>query len=199
MNLPNRNAYFPKPLHDVVGEVVPNKKSIASWLWAKPELLGWRLHIQWLWSTPASLYGLDQIGSLIIVRIAIDDGTWPNPFDKIAAEIRRAAINLNWPAQVVRAKWLTQFGSDRFCPVNYSSVDKYLKLRERSGNPFPVLFGLLGSSRSHSGLTRKARQDLASAQKQVGHERAGLRVISASLGSTMMRVQCRTPESTLPV
>jgi|KBSSwiStaDraftv2_1062776.scaffolds.fasta_scaffold168956_3 hypothetical protein len=196
MNLPVRYAHFPKPLHDVVGELVPNKKSIVSWLWARPGLLGWLLDIHWLWSGTASLYGLDRIGSLIIVRIVIDNGTDPDPFEKSAAEINSAAINRSWSATALRPKWLTQLGPDRFRLGDYSSVNKCLKFRERSGNPFPVFFGLVASARSDFGLSRTARNNLASIQKRVGHERAGVRVISASIGSTRMRVQCRTPNST---
>jgi hypothetical protein len=198
MNLPIRYASFPKPLHDVVGRLVPNKESIVSWLWARPRLLGWRLDIHWLWSSPASFYGLDQTGSLIIVRIGIDDGTGPNPFEKSASEIKSAVMNRSWSAKALRSKWRTQFGPDRFDRGDYSRVDKCLKLRERSGNPFPVFFGLVASSRPDFGLSRMAGRNLASIQKQVGEERAGLRVISASIGSTVMRVQCRTPESRQP-
>ncbi|HEU4869940.1 MAG TPA: hypothetical protein VFT08_03755 [Pyrinomonadaceae bacterium] len=194
MNLPIRYAHFPKPLHDVVGELIPNKKSVTSWLLAKPGLLGWRLDIHWLWSSPASLYGLDRIGSLIIVRIVIDDGTDPNPFKNSAAEITSATINRSWSASALRPKWLTQLGPDRFHSSDYSNVDKCLKLRERSGNPFPVFFGLVASSRSDFGLSWRARKDLGSIQKRAGDERAGVRVISASISSTRMRVQCRTPE-----
>jgi len=197
MNLPIRYAYFPKSIHDVFGELVPNKKSIASWLWARPRLLGWRLDIHWLWSSPACLFGLDRTGSLIIVRIGTDYGTAPNPFEKSAADIKSAAKNRSWSAGALREKWLKRgYGTSIGCyGPDYSSVDKCLKLRERSGNPFPVFFGLVASSRSDFDLSRRVRKNLVSLQKKVGDERVGLRVISAKISSRAVRVQCRTPES----
>ena len=187
MNLPIRYAYFPKPIHDVFGELVPNTKSIASWLWAKPRLLGWRLDIHWLWSSPSSLFGLDQTGSLIIVRIG------PNPFEEFAADIKNAAMNHNWSEAALRAEWVKRGSGTRMdCNDSYRrSVDKCLKLRERSGNPLPVFFGVVASSRLDLDLSRKAQRNLATIQKRVGNERAGLRVISARIGSTQVRVQCR--------
>src|SRR5687768_4756030 len=106
MNLPTRYAYFPKPLHEVVGELIPNKNSLASWLCASPRLLGWRLDIHWLWSSSANFYGLDLIGSLIIVRIGIDRGTAPNPFETFATDIKKAAMNRSWAERALRAKLL---------------------------------------------------------------------------------------------
>ncbi len=193
MNLQMRYAYFPKPLHDVVGKLVPNKESIASWLWAKQRLLGWRLDIRWLWRSPAGLFGIDQTGSLIIVRIS--DGTAANPFEKSAADIKSAGMNRSWSAHALRAKWLeyasgTRIGCYR---PDYGIVERYLKLRERSGNPFPVFFYLIAPSRSDFGLSRRARKTLEAIQKQVGDERAGVRAISASIGAIAMRVQCWTP------
>ena len=197
MNLPMRYAHFPKPLHEVVGKVVPNKKLIVYWLWARPGLLGWQLDIHWLWCSSAGLSGLDQTGSLIIVRIGIDCGTAPNPFEKSAADIKSAAMNRRWAAGDLRAMLLKHgYGTSIGCyGSDYSSLDKCLKLRERSGNPFPVFFGLVASSRSDFDLSRKARKNLVSLQKKVGHERVGYRLISAKLGSRVVRVQCWTPIS----
>jgi hypothetical protein len=198
MNLPIRYAYFPKPLHDAAGELVPNKKSIASWLCASPRLLGWRLDIHWLWSSSGHFFGLDLIGSLIIVRIGIDGVTVPNPFEKFAADIKNTAMNRSWAEGALRAKLLERsYGTSiDCCGHDYRRLDRYLKLRERSGNPFPVFFGLIASSRSDFHLSPQARKNLAFIQKHVGEERAGLRVISASIGSRQMRVQCRTPDGT---
>ena len=195
MNLPMRYAHFPKPLHDVVGKLLPNKKTIVYWLWARPGLLGWRLDIHWLWCSPAGLYGLDQIGSLIIVRIGLDGGTAPNPFEKSAADIKSAAMIRSWSEEALRAKLLKhRYGTSIGCyGSDYSSVDKCLKLRERSGNPFPVFFGLIASSRSDFDLAPKARKNLVAVQKKVGDERAGWRLISAKIGSRVVRVQCWTP------
>ena len=195
MNLPIKYAYFPKPVQQVVGELIPNKESIVSWLLAKPRLLGWRLDIHWLWSSSASLFGLDRTGSLVIVRIGIESGAAPNPFEKPAADIKRAAMNRSWSAAALRAKWLKHgYATSVGCyGCDYGSVDKCLKLRERSGNPFPVFFGLIACSRSEFDLSRKAGQSLASIQKHVGNERAGLRGINAIVGPTQMRVQCWTP------
>mgnify|MGYP003290951272 CR=1 FL=1 len=195
MNLPIRYALFPKPLHDVAGKLVPNKESIAAWLRAKPRLLGWPLHIHWLWCSPSGFFGLDQTGSLIIVRIGIDDGAEPNLFEKSTTDIKSAAMNRSWSAEALRAKWLKcESGrSVSLCGSDHGSLDKCLKLRERSGNPFPVFFGLIASSRSDFGLSRTTRKNLASIQRQVGEERAGVRVISASIDSILMRVQCWTP------
>jgi len=195
MNLPMRYANFPKQLHDVVGKLVPNKKTIVYWLCERPGLLGWRLDINWLWCSPAGLFGLDQIGSLIIVRIAIDNGIAPNPFEKPAADIKSAAMNRRWSEEAIRAELLkhpcgTSIG--RYAS-DYSSVDKRLKLRERSGNPFPVFFGIVASSRSDFDLSPKARKNLVSLQKKVGDQRAGWRLISAKISWRVVRVQCWTP------
>jgi hypothetical protein len=195
MNLPIRYAYFPKPLHDAFGELIPNKESITCWLWAKPQLLGWRLNIHWLWFSSGSLYGLDSTGSLIIVRLVTDAATAPDPFEKSVADIKNTAMNRYWSAEALRTKWIKNCASIDSLSCSggyYRRVKRSLDLREASGNPSPVFFGLIASSRPDFRLSRKARKNLVYIQSHVGAERAGVRVISARVSRMRIRVRCRT-------
>ncbi len=218
MKLPIRCARFPISLRDASGELIPSEQSIISWLRAKPGLLGWRPNIRWLGPQPGGLLGIDSMGSLIVVRTVIDVGAAPDPFEKSAADIKSAAINRDWSAAALRAKWLKCSIADRFdrealrqCQPAYCTggstscddahhrgVKRSLNMREAQGNPAPVFFGLIASPRPDFRLSRKAWKNLKTLQKQVGDERVGLRVISATIGSRLVRVQCRTPESTQP-
>lgn len=192
MNLPVRYGHFPITLRYGSGDLIPNAELIVDWLWKKSRLLGWRLKIHWLWYASGNLFGLDSTGSLIIVRIWTGRGSTPDPFEKSVADLRRTVTNRHWSAEALRAKWIKYSTLNRFDP-EARRIKRSLDLREASGNPSPVFIGLVAWSREDFRPSQSARKNLRSLQKHVGHERAGLRVISASIGPTQMRVQCRTP------
>jgi hypothetical protein len=90
--LTTRHVSFSYPIslmRGACGALVPSAESVALWLRAWPGLLGWRPSINWLWPrvvdwrrrTRSRLWGIDSIGSLVIVEIRIDRGKAWDPFE----------------------------------------------------------------------------------------------------------------------
>jgi hypothetical protein len=78
------------------------------WLWAWPELLGWQMSIEWLFSPvvgnrvwPGDLWGVDSRGELLIVEAkTCRPGARPDPFEDFVGKGRALA---NGTSTAVRA------------------------------------------------------------------------------------------------
>ena len=182
--LPNRHIKLSLPISDlreVRGHLTPSEKLALVWLLDWPRLLGWPRPIIWLGDridaqrAAVRLWGLDSIGTLIIVEIKIDRGEAPDPFESLVFEVESSPTNREWPADSLRQEWR-----------------KWI-----ARNPHPVLFGVVASIRSRFSLSRKARKNLKQLQQRVGNERVLLRVMSATLDAQKLRVQQRSPRLTI--
>jgi hypothetical protein len=163
------------------GQLTPSEKLALFWLWDWPRLLGWPRPIIWLGyridtrRSAVRLWGVDSIGTLIIVEIKIDRGEAPDPFESLVFEVESSSTNRKWPTGSLRQEWR-----------------KWI-----ARNPNPVLFGVVASIRSRFSLSRKARKNLQQLQKRVGDERVLLRVMNATLDSQELLVRQRSPELTI--
>ena len=90
------------------GDIIPSEESATLWLWAWPELLGWRRTINWLFSPvvgntdyPGDVWGLDSAGSLLIVETKLArNANGPDPFADFVPYARRGR------ASELRNRWL---------------------------------------------------------------------------------------------
>jgi hypothetical protein len=194
-----RNAHV--PAIGAAGELTPTEEEAASWLLNKPHLLDWSPEIYWLWPEldqrkyVARLWGVDSIGTLIIVEIRRDREDSPDPYEGFVFEIRSGWMDLDWTAEVLLEKWRKYWKAQRCAPANARKIEKALKRRARVGNPHPVLIGVIGSTKTGFRLSAKARKSFEQLQKRVGHERVRLSVIRGTFGGERgLRVQCVTFE-----
>lgn len=182
--LPNRHIKLSLPIsemREVGGHLTPSEKLALVWLLDWPRLLGWPRPIIWLGyridaqRSAVRLWGLDAIGTLIIVEIKIDRGDAPDPFESLVVEVESSSTDRDGPVDSLRQEWRKW-------------IARY---------PHPVLFGVVASMRSRFSLSRKARKNLKQLQKRVGDERVLLRVMSATLDSQELRVRQRSPGLTI--
>src|SRR6185295_7958654 len=95
-----RYAYFPS--FGPAGELTPTAAEASSWLWDAPHLLNWPHKITWLWCHVdprkcfARLWGIDSIGTLIIVEIRADCSSAPDPFASLLFDIRAQWMDKDW-------------------------------------------------------------------------------------------------------
>ncbi len=184
------------------GVLTPTEEEASRWLWDSPRLLDWPRNINWLSSriearrSIACLLGIDSIGSLIIVEIAVDRGDAPDPFENLLFEIKSSSSNRNWTAESLREKWQKRGAGHPLDPLRSKerSIERRLDLREALGNPPPVFVGVVASTRLEFRLSTKATKNLEKLRKRVGDERVLLRVLSGTLDFRGLRIQCRTPE-----
>ncbi len=192
-----RYAYFPS--FGTAGELTPTEEEASSWLWDSPQLLDWPHKIHWLWPHidsrrfVARLWGIDSIGTLIIVEIRRDRGDAPDPYERFVFEIKGPSMDRDWTAEALRENWRKCWA--RVAVVDATderSVERLFKRRNKVGNPHPVLFGVIASTRQEFRLSSKARRNFEQLQKRVGDERVRLNVISGTFGARGLRVQCTT-------
>jgi hypothetical protein len=222
--IPTRYVSFPyaiPPMRGMYGDLVPAEDSVSLWLRAWPGLLGWQQSINWLWprvvdspkKARPGLWGVDSIGSLVIIDIVSGDA--PDPFAGFVRDLKSASVNDEWRKDALRAKWL--WGSQNFfahdarkqleaayslnfvpliCDDSYeSSIERSLYLSNAVRNPPPVLISVVASTRADFRLSEKGRKSFALVQKYMGHEQVLLHSISAKLNAKELRIECRTPES----
>ena len=180
------------------GELTPTEKEATSWLLDSPQLLDWPGKIHWLWSqadprkSVASLWGIDSVGTLIIVEIRRDRGDAPDPFESLVLEIRKSMVDQDWTAEALREKWRKCLGRERFDDTDLENVERLLKRRNKIGNPHPVLVGVVASTQQEFRLSAKAQRNLEHLRKRFGDERVRLSVISGTFNARGLRVQCAT-------
>ena len=85
------------------------------WLWAYPELLGWKNDIKWLFSPvtgnskfPGDLWGIDSKGNLIIVEVkSANNNKMQDPFiDFVRFESRRKTYRIDcFKAKSLETRW----------------------------------------------------------------------------------------------
>lgn len=194
-----RKKYAQISIIGAAGELTPTEEQAADWLLKSPELLGWPHDIYWLWPEAdqrkyvARLWGVDSIGTLIIVEIRRDRGDEPDPYEGFVFEIRSGWMDCDWTAEVLLEKWRKYWKAQSCAPANAQKIEKALKRRAGIGNPHPVLIGVIGSTKTGFRLSSKARKSFKQLQKRVGHERVRLSVIRGTFGGERgLRVQCIT-------
>ena len=222
--LPGRHVSFSYPIpvmRAASGDFVPAEETVALWLRAWPRLLGWRPSIHWLWprvvylrrKSRLDLWGIDTLGSLVIVEIRIDRGEPLDVFENFVRYFAPVSVEHEWRADALREKWLwcSQHSSARdarlfqaahcpsfvqlSCDDSYHRIQRSLELRNAVGNPLPAFVSVVASTRSHFRLSQKASKNIAFLQKHAGSERVLLRSISSKLVPQGLRIHCRTPES----
>lgn len=226
--LPKRNVSFPYPsplVRGMCGDLVPSEASVRLWLSAWPGLLGWRQGISWLApgvgesgrKSREGLWGVDSIGSLVIVETRIDRGAEPDPFANFVQYVKSASMRRQWTADALRARWLKHsrrnsfaqeaikqlqlaycasfvplMGSDSY----HQSIESSLEIRDDVGNPLPVFVGVVASIHADFHLSPKALKNFELLRKHIGSDRVLLRVIRARLTQRgSLFIQCRSPES----
>ncbi len=193
-----RKRYTHIPAIGAAGELTPTEEEASSWLLDSPHLLDWPHEIHWLFQMDernyvARLWGVDTIGTLIIVEIRRDRGDAPDPFEGFVFEIRSGWMDHDWTAEVLLKKWRKYWKAQPCVPANARKIEKALRRRAKVGNPHPVLIGVIGSTKSGFRLSSKARKSFEQLQKRVGHERVRLSVIRGTFGGERgLRVQCTT-------
>ena len=193
-----RKRYTHIPAIGAAGELTPTEEEAASWLLHSPQLLDWSSEINWLWPEAdqrkyvARFWGVDSIGTLVIVEIRRDRGDAPDPYEGFVFEIKSGWMDSDWTAEVLLEKWQKYWKAQRCAPANARKVEKALKRRAKIGNPHPVLIGVIASTTTGFRLSAKARKSFEQLQKRVGNERVRLSVISATFGDKGLRVQCTT-------
>ena len=191
-----RYAYFPS--FGPSGELTPTEEEAAAWLRNSPQLLNWPRKIHWLWSQVdsrnaiAHLWGIDSIGTLIIVEIRKDLGDSPDPFANLVLELKGRWTVREWNAEAVREKWRKGWPWEPLDGTHQRSVERLLARRSNVGNPHPVLVGVVASTRREFRLSSSARRNVQQLQKCVGDERVRLSIISGTLVPRRLRVQCIT-------
>lgn len=191
-----RYAYFPS--FGTAGELTPTEEEAAAWLLDSPELLDWPHEIYWLWPQVdqrkyvARLWGVDSIGTLIIVEIRRDRGDAPDPYESFVFEIKSGWMDRDWTAEVLLENWRKYWAGQPCADPNARSIEKSLKRRNKVGNPHPVLIGVIASTQTDFRFSSKARRSFEQLQKRVGHERVRLSVIRGTFGDRGLRVQCTT-------
>ena len=193
-----RKRYAHIPAIGAAGELTPTEEEAASWLFHSPHLLDWSPDIYWLWPEVdqrkyvARLWGVDSLGTLIIVEIRRDRGDAPDPYEGFVFEIRSGWMDCDWTAEVLLENWRKYWEGKPCAAPNAQSIEKALKRRARVGNPHPVLIGVIASTQTDFRLSPRARRSFEQLQKRVGHERVRLSVISGTFGDRGLRVQCTT-------
>lgn len=212
-------------MRGMCGDLVPSEESVRWWLGAWPDLLGWRKGVSWLApgvgesrrKSREGLWGLDSIGSLMIVETAIDRGDAPDPFANFVQYVKSASMKRQWTADALRvrrlkhslrnsfaqeaikqlqlaycASFVPLIGSDSY----QQSIESSLEIRDAVGNPLPVFVGVVASIRSGFCLSGKAQKNFELLQKHLGIERVLVRVIRARLTPRgHLVIECRSPES----
>jgi hypothetical protein len=95
------------------GDLIPFEESASLWMWAWPELLGWRRPVTWLFSPvvgyrkyPGDLWGLDSDGELLIVETKFDrHRRAQNPFSRFFPYWSDPNTRELWPAEALKAHW----------------------------------------------------------------------------------------------
>lgn len=192
-----KKKYAHIPEIGAAGELTPTEEEAASWLLREPQLLDWPNEIYWLWQVDQSkyvarLWGVDSIGTLIIVEIRRDRGDAPDPYEGFVFEIKSGWMDRDWTAEVLLDYWKKHWAEERFADPHARSIERSLNRRARIGNPPPVLIGVITSTQTDFQLSSKARRNFERLQKRVGHERVRLSVISGTFGDRGLRVQCTT-------
>lgn len=196
-----RYAYFSS--FTTAGELIPTEEEASSWLWVSPQLLDWPHKLHWLWShvdsrkSVARLWGIDTTGTLIIVDIRKDRGDAPDPFGDLVHEIKDSSTDRHWTAAALREKWRKCWLREPLETAHGRSVERLLKRRDNSGNPHPVLVGVVASTQQEFRLSAKAQRNLEHLRKRFGDERVRLSVISGTFSSRGLRVQCTTANERL--
>jgi len=191
-----RYAYFSS--FTTAGELIPTEEEASSWLWVSPQLLDWPHKIHWLWSqvdsrkSVARLWGIDTTGTLIIVEIRKDRGNAPDPFGDLVLEVKGSSMDRDWTAEALRERWRKCWLGEPLETTHGRSVERLLKRRNNSGNPHPVLVGVVASTQQEFRLSAKAQRNFEQLRKRFGDERVRLRVISGTFNSRGLRVQCAT-------
>lgn len=205
----NRYAYFSS--FATTGDLTPTGEEASRWLWDSPRLLDWPRKLNWLSlrsearRSAARLTGVDSIGSLMVVEIAVDKGDAPDPFKSLVFEVKSASSQRDWTAEVLREKWRKSCAGRPFdsLGIRERSVERKLDLRDALGNPPPVFVGVVATSRVGFRLSPKAMKNFEQLQKHLGEERVLLRVIGGTLDFRGLRIRCGTPEgdeaASLPV
>jgi hypothetical protein len=163
------------------------------------------------------LWGVDSIGSLLIVKTMIDRGDAPDPFETFVQYVKSASMKRQWAAKALHVKRLknsrrNSFAEEAikqlqlaycasFVPLIGSdsyqrSIDSSLDVRDAVGNPPPVFVGVVVSSHSGFSLSSTALKNFELLQEHVGSERVLLRVIRARLRPRgPLYIECRSPEN----
>ena len=159
-------------------------------------MLDWPHKLHWLWShidsrrSVARLWGIDTTGTLIIVEIKKDRGDAPDPFADLVLDIKDSSMDRDWTAEALRRKWRKCWMGEPLETAHGRSVERLLKRRKNSGNPHPVLVGVVVSTRQQFRLSARAQRNLEQLRKRFGEERVRLSVISGTFSSRGLRVQC---------
>ena len=191
-----RYAYFSS--FTTGGELTPTEEEASSWLWASPRLLDWPHKLHWLWShvdsrkSVARLWGIDTTGTLIIVEIRKDRGDAPDPFGDLVLKVKDSSTDRDWTAESLRDRWRKCWLGEPLETAHGRSVERLLKRRDNSGNPHPVLVGVVASTQPDFRLSAKSQRNLDQLRKRFGDERVRLSVISGTFNSRGLRVQCIT-------
>lgn len=191
-----RKRYTHIPAIGAAGELTPTEAEAASWLLHEPQLLDWPHEIYWLWQVDQSkyvarLWGVDSIGTLIIVEIRRDRGDAPDPYEGFVFEIK-SGWDRDWTVEVLLELWQKCQAEEPFANPHARSIERSLNRRARIGNPPPVLVGVIASTQTDFQLSSKAKRSFERLQKRVGYERVRLSVISGTFGDRGLRVQCTT-------
>ncbi len=182
--LPNRHVKFllpPSTGRVVRGRLTPSEELALLWLWDRPWLLGWPRPIIWVGHridtrrSVVRLWGIDSIGTAIIVAIKIDRGEAADPLESLIFEVESFSTDRKRLEDSLSDEWRKWFATNRN----------------------PVLFGVVASIRPRFSLSRKAWKTLRELQKRVGDECVLLRVMSATLDSQELRVRQRSPGLTV--